>query len=1061
MTPRRPSIKIYRSPPAWEKMATANAPSTNGSANVAIPGNPNIPTPATTNNPNPKRFLHLPLEIHKNTFTYLSHNDLLTTLRVSSQFFALACAQLYRDLDFKLTNSDIHDGDSSSIRTAEALQTIIAGEHNYGQYIKSFRLTMVDDNSQTSAVMSRFLWDKAGFASKSLNVSLLLLVKRATMLESFFWDVPIELSGAVYQALQKIPGLRSLRLRLDVSLSLKLTIHPGPLPGSSGISNHPPSTSMSTSFPPLPSFGSSSQFGGLPGVKPRTVKKKKLLLRNFWTGNRELSGFKHLSNLSLLGISSLDYLEEISACMKSNTTTLKSLSLSLSYEMALRARKMSAAPPPAEDSASDEEDEELIDPGPANNPVPIVPASTEADVRKEKQAQETILARIFDMEQQHQESKRLERNLVQSSDKVGLQSTFKNVIQDVKAMAKKLSEFGSTDSSGELLAREAIEMVHKATAEYLNIHPSEVKKATSGNNASSSDLSAGQSLPPIHPSAIPESSSLLSNDLPPGPSLSTQQAASIATQIVQNHGTSNGFGIFNDNPLDQPPVSSATGVSEPYPQSWPPLGSASTWDGQDTVPAPVVSNHELPNLFPPLPSKLAETQAPTSSIDNTSLVIQQAGGETTPLTGDPVPLAATLLSNEPMDESLDIDMTHPDPDPSEVIADQESVSDEEDESNGSAGVDLPSPRKRGRFEVSTEAADADQPNSPNSEVNGTASPVETNLKKEQSPEEAMQMWIRERHGYQLEEIKLYWIPMRAGILSRALDLAVLKQISLLNCGSQDGFWMILAGFQSRQGTIGLKTIHTDNVSKSFLRFLKTFSGLRELFMHERTKKSDTDSTSSQAKVGITEIRQLALRKHLKTLERLMIKNEMDSSWDLDSITIMLLSNKGSNLVELAISLGAKQFHHMMQNLSALKNLQALHLLAVRGANSGGLSHLEYLNSIVDNLSHQPLSMRIKYLSVDNILSHIHRRPIAMSRRFKQAKLKRQQEKSTAQKGKGKAKATDTGTDFASDGSSETDFREDKELHDMYALKVKASMLNDPKEVEHIKIFQHEFRAGAF
>ncbi len=149
----------------------------------------------------------------------------------------------------------------------------------------------------------------------------------------------------------------------------------------------------------------------------------------------------------------------------------------------------------------------------------------------------------------------------------------------------------------------------------------------------------------------------------------------------------------------------------------------------------------------------------------------------------------------------------------------------------------------------------------------------------------------------------------------------------------------------------------------------------------------------------------------------------------------------------------------MQNLSALKSLQALHLLAIRGANGGGLSHLEYLNSIVDNLSHHPLLTRIKYLSVDNILSHIHRRPITMSKRFKQAKVKRQQEKLSSQKGKGKGKATEA--DFVSDASSETDFRDDKELHDMYALKVKASMLNDPKEVEHIKIFQHEFRAGAF
>ncbi|KAI4231592.1 MAG: hypothetical protein L6R40_007681 [Gallowayella cf. fulva] len=130
-------------------------------------------------------FLDLPLETQKQAFTYLNYQDLLKNQRVSSQFFALASAQLYRDLDFKLTNSDIHDESHSSMRTAEALQTIIASDYNYGRHIKSFRLTMVDDNSQTSAVMSRFLWDRAGFASKTLNTSLLLLVKKATMLESF------------------------------------------------------------------------------------------------------------------------------------------------------------------------------------------------------------------------------------------------------------------------------------------------------------------------------------------------------------------------------------------------------------------------------------------------------------------------------------------------------------------------------------------------------------------------------------------------------------------------------------------------------------------------------------------------------------------------------------------------------------------------------------------------------------------------------------------------------------------------------------------------------------
>lgn len=115
----------------------------------------------------------------------MSHKDLLTNLTVSPQFFSLACAQLYRILDFKLTNSDTVDEGGWSMRTAEALQTIVASDYNYGQHIKSFRITMVDDNTQSSLVMSRFLWDRAGFASKTLNTSLLLLLKKATMLESF------------------------------------------------------------------------------------------------------------------------------------------------------------------------------------------------------------------------------------------------------------------------------------------------------------------------------------------------------------------------------------------------------------------------------------------------------------------------------------------------------------------------------------------------------------------------------------------------------------------------------------------------------------------------------------------------------------------------------------------------------------------------------------------------------------------------------------------------------------------------------------------------------------
>ena len=151
----------------------------------------------------------------------------------------------------------------------------------------------------------------------------------------------------------------------------------------------------------------------------------------------------------------------------------------------------------------------------------------------------------------------------------------------------------------------------------------------------------------------------------------------------------------------------------------------------------------------------------------------------------------------------------------------------------------------------------------------------------------------------------------------------------------------------------------------------------------------------------------------------------------------------------------------MQNLPALKNLQALHLYAIRGAQDITLSHLEYLNAVVDNLSHHQ-SMRIKYVAIDNIISMVQRRSMATIKKLKQAKAKRHQLKLEREKGKGKEKEGESATTFTSDASSETDCPEDKELHDSYAMKLKASMIVDMRDVEqYAKIFQNEFRAGVF
>ena len=131
-------------------------------------------------------------------------------------------------------------------RAADALQTINTSEYNYAQHIKDFCLGLNDDSRQPTGfnisiagLVTRMVFDSKSDSSKLLNTSILLMVRKASILESFKyvscsynylksltvclrWDVPLEISGPVYQALQKIASLRHLHVRLDVRPGPKL-----------------------------------------------------------------------------------------------------------------------------------------------------------------------------------------------------------------------------------------------------------------------------------------------------------------------------------------------------------------------------------------------------------------------------------------------------------------------------------------------------------------------------------------------------------------------------------------------------------------------------------------------------------------------------------------------------------------------------------------------------------------------------------------------------------------------------------------------------------------------
>lgn len=124
----------------------------------------------------------------------MNRRDLFVFQRLSPHCFSLANAEIYRTLNLNLTNSGDDDTGVPGSHAADALQTILASEHDYGQHIKSFRLGVKDDSvdilsSHSShsdpLLMTRLLWDSKSDSSKFLNTALLLMARKANVMETF------------------------------------------------------------------------------------------------------------------------------------------------------------------------------------------------------------------------------------------------------------------------------------------------------------------------------------------------------------------------------------------------------------------------------------------------------------------------------------------------------------------------------------------------------------------------------------------------------------------------------------------------------------------------------------------------------------------------------------------------------------------------------------------------------------------------------------------------------------------------------------------------------------
>jgi hypothetical protein len=165
-------------------------------------------------------------------------------------------------------------------------------------------------------------------------------------------------------------------------------------------------------------------------------------------------------------------------------------------------------------------------------------------------------------------------------------------------------------------------------------------------------------------------------------------------------------------------------------------------------------------------------------------------------------------------------------------------------------------------------------------------------------------YVRQTRGLNLETLSIYLIPIKAGVLMKAINIQVLRSITLLEVGHQNLFWATAAKHNAIS-PLPLRKIYTDNVTLHFLAFVHNLECVEDLLMVERKPPASVESLTTKTSVTMDQIRRTVLRKHVGTLKVLMIQNDDTSDWDLNTESAVLLCKRAKNLEELAVSFGTR------------------------------------------------------------------------------------------------------------------------------------------------------------
>ncbi|GAB0143476.1 hypothetical protein EsHS_00003993 [Epichloe bromicola] len=976
-------------------------------------------------------------------------------------------AHLYRNFHIIFPDDDDANFDSPVDGLAGGLDTFTTSEYNYAKHLKDLSMDTLSPGVKGEQSYQPYLYSAS--CGKFLNTLLHLTLKRAHSLESFRWNIRVELSRPVYAQLHRIGSLKKLHIRLQAGDSYYTP--PPPLPVTADLDPHPqPNGHWPDTIPPMQSYGpsipSSIPISGNPplGPPPTLLPPSSRPMQKSRSGQKcaknvepsTLSGFKGLQSLSVLDIDNLEIVGELRTCVKNSFSTLKELQLSLSNTLAQQARK-----PPQDSDADDSDIEDDFQTVPQPDNAADYNGTGPAKVfraQEERKLQELILARIFDIQDHHlvkkaplqlnaplklNSNRNLEATTTDSAHRSG--DPRSEFVESLTTVSTRLMNTLNGSRHFTISQYETLAIIEKAARKYVDsgsklalskcdtIDTMANEGEASNNNRlhqeTHQETHNDETMPIKEDGHLPEEAAL--TDTAPG-SQSPDHPRKMSTNDRKPHYLFEPGSDASPDDIDIEHLETIQDHLDEFhdPQSADPARSRSPLtlrQGPNDAALPRDEDHgaaespgSLANKSSPEDGKpefeiaKVDRAAITKKLVQLHRLVRGVGQRVLEIRDEKISEGGSIMASD-----LDIELAL---------------------------------LNRSAIEVSNEIRILE------SEIEDL---MEMPMKRSgESTKQSIDAYKRKTRGMSIETLRICLIPVKASVLSQAIDMTCIKDLTLINVGNQAPIWSMLAKEQKNR-PLALRSVFTDHVSASFLTCMAQLPVLDDLFMLERGLKHKPESFAPRSATSIDQIRRLVLKKHMPTLKRLMIKDDSNGpNWDANEKTMILICTRGVQLEELALSMNIHAVHAFMQYFSGLVNLRAINILHFKNNDTCIWVMREILRFIVDNLSHHP-ELKLEWIATeDDRVDRVIRPSEASSESRSQVPLKR-----TKDKGKDKAHVSPSSPGSAEypllpmealDSDSESD---DDSVDSGSRLRFRTIGPLQFYDVWGVKIFDKEIRSG--